>query len=290
MNESAVAEARAVLAPIKLESELAALPGQFVSLVPQETEVTRQTLEGVFLYALAELVQTMEGHMPEGAKHIKLQDALEFSVAAGPRSPVYRAFMPYPLAKLITGTTLFVDAMGTTHAFAAMLTEVRLPPVQDAGRENSKFWATLDLTPDYILLETHLVAPISLALSDAGFTLIRLKSLNVDGVSTCKLNVVFKPDMTQRSPCDLMYVLRKEGGVRLPLKAGGYAPARWNIAGQILDEYKLHPPCLRYYRDCFCPTKSAAGTSSAGGRGRGRGRGIGKARAEQFKAIMARRK
>jgi hypothetical protein len=57
MNESAVAEARAVLAPIKLESELAALPGQFVSLVPQETEVTRQTLEGVFLYALAELVQ-----------------------------------------------------------------------------------------------------------------------------------------------------------------------------------------------------------------------------------------
>jgi hypothetical protein len=164
MNESAVAEARAVLAPIKLESELAALPGQFVSLVPQETEVTRQTLEGVFLYALAELVQTMEGHMPEGAKHIKLQDALEFSVAAGPRSPVYRAFMPYPLAKLITGTTLFVDAMGTTHAFAAMLTEVRLPPVQDAGRENSKFWATLDLTPDYILLETHLVAPISLAL------------------------------------------------------------------------------------------------------------------------------
>jgi hypothetical protein len=53
--------------------------------------------------------------------------------------------------------------------------------VQDAGRENSKFWATLDLTPDYILSESHLVAPISLALSDAGFTLIRLKSLDVDG-------------------------------------------------------------------------------------------------------------
>jgi hypothetical protein len=101
-----------------------------------------------------------------------------------------------------------------THAFTATLTEVRLPPVQDAGRENSKFWATLDLTPDYILLESHLVAPISLALSDAGFTLICLKSLEVDGVSTCKLNVVFKPDMTQRAPCDLMYVLRKEGGVR----------------------------------------------------------------------------
>jgi hypothetical protein len=37
--------------------------------------------------------------------------------------------------------------------------------------------------------------------------------------------------MMQRSPCDLMYLLRKEGGVRLPLKAGGYAPAtmvrRW---------------------------------------------------------------
>jgi hypothetical protein len=96
---------------------------------------------------------------PTGRKaHQKLrslQDALEFSVAAGPRSPVYRAFMPYPLAKLITGTTLIVDAMGTTHAFLATLTEVRLPPVQDAGRENSKFWATLDLTPDYILLESH---------------------------------------------------------------------------------------------------------------------------------------
>jgi hypothetical protein len=129
----------------------------------------------------AELVQAMEGHMPEGAKHIKLQDALQFSVAAGPRSPIYRAFMPYPLAKLITGTTLIVDAMGTTHAFLATLTDVRLPPVQDAGRENSKFWATLDLTPDYILSESHLVAPISLALSDAGFTLIRLKSLDVDG-------------------------------------------------------------------------------------------------------------
>jgi hypothetical protein len=161
MVDSAMADARSVLAPITMESELAALPGQFISLVPQETEVTRQTLEGMFLYAMAELVQAMESHMPATAKHIKLQDALEFSVAAGPRTPVYRAFMPYPLAKLIMGTTLIVEAMGTTHAFTATLTEVRLPPVQDAGRENSKFWATLDLTPDYILLESHLVAPIS---------------------------------------------------------------------------------------------------------------------------------
>jgi hypothetical protein len=84
MVDAAFAEARTALASITKESEQAAIPGQFVSLVPQEAGATRQMLKGMSLYAMAKLVQAMEGHMPEGARDIKLQNALQFSVAAGP--------------------------------------------------------------------------------------------------------------------------------------------------------------------------------------------------------------
>jgi hypothetical protein len=89
----------------------------------------------------------------------------------GQSNLVYRVMMPAPLATLLAGSEIIAEAYGVSYAFNVALTEVRLPPVQGADRENSKFWATLDLTSDYVLQEVNLVQPISVALADAGFTL-----------------------------------------------------------------------------------------------------------------------
>ena len=88
VEEAQKLAAQAAIAAAKTQEELGALDGQFLTLVPHNTNVTRQALEGMSVHVMAELVGSMTDQLKGDARHLRVRVRQSALDADGRRSVV----------------------------------------------------------------------------------------------------------------------------------------------------------------------------------------------------------